>query len=123
VPDDADALERFRGVLAPEGTLLLLVPAHPTLYGATDRALGHERRYGRSHLRELLENAGFRAETVRPVNPVGAVGWFVSSRVLRRDRIPGGALHLYDALVPALRAADSLPVPFGLSLWAVARAA
>jgi SAM-dependent methyltransferase len=122
IADDAGTLVRFRGALTDDGALLLLVPAHPTLYGATDRALGHERRYGRARLRALLEDAGFRAEVVRPVNPVGALGWLVSSRVLGRDRIPGGALHLYDALVPVLRAVDRVPTPFGLSLWAVARA-
>jgi len=123
IPDDAGALVRFRAALATGGRLLLLVPAHPLLYGRIDRALGHERRYRRDDLRGLLEAAGYRVDVLRPVNPAGAVGWLVSSRLLSRERIPGGPLRAYDAFVPLLRAADRIPFPFGLSLWAVAVAA
>ena len=53
----------------------------------------------------------------------GALGWLVSSRLLRRDRIPSASLRVYDRAVPVFRALDSLTLPFGLSLWAVGRAA
>jgi len=123
VDRDTEALETIRIALAPGGRLLLLVPAHPALYGNIDRALGHERRYRRADLHRLLEQTGYQVEAVRPVNPIGALGWFVSSRVLGRDRIPKGPLRFYDAVVPVLRVVEAIPLPFGLSLWAVARAA
>lgn len=56
--DDGQALRRFRGHLRPGGHALLLVPAHPLLYGDFDRAAGHVRRYGRSPLRALLDGRG-----------------------------------------------------------------
>jgi len=123
VDRDTEALETIRIALAPGGRLLLLVPAHPALYGNIDRALGHERRYRRADLHRLLEQTGYQVEAVKPVNPIGALGWFVSSRVLGRDRIPKGPLRFYDAVVPVLRVVEAIPLPFGLSLWAVARAA
>jgi 2-polyprenyl-3-methyl-5-hydroxy-6-metoxy-1,4-benzoquinol methylase len=121
IPDDEGALRQFHSRLAPGGHLLLLVPAHPFLFGAIDRAVHHERRYRREPLRRLLEQTGFAVQTARYVNPLGALGWLVSGRVLGRGEIPTGPLRLYDSLVPLLRALDRLALPFGLSVWGVAR--
>jgi SAM-dependent methyltransferase len=120
IRDDEEAMARFRSRLAPGGALLLLVPAHPQLYGATDRMLGHERRYRKDELRSRLEQAGFSVGVLRHVNPVGAVGWLVSARLLRRRDIPQASLALFDRAVPLLRHLDRLRLPIGLSLWAVA---
>jgi SAM-dependent methyltransferase len=121
IPNDTAALEHFRRLLSPGGWFLLLVPAHPFLFGSLDRAMGHERRYRKDGLRELLERAGFEIETLRPVNPLGAVGWFVSARILKRTQIPDVPLRVYDGLVPLVRTLDRIRLPVGLSLWAVAR--
>ena len=121
IADDRAALERYRDCLAPGGSLLLLVPAHPTLYGEIDRVLQHERRYTAAGLRAVLRRTGFEIRELRAVNPVGAAGWLVTGRVLKRDQIPSTPLKTFDLLVPALRALDRLRLPFGLSLWAVAR--
>ena len=118
---DPGPLARFREVLTPGGYLLLLVPAHPFLFGSIDRVVDHQRRYRKEALRTLLQAAGFGVETLRLVNPLGAVGWFVSSRALRRTTLPARSLRLYDALVPVLRQLDRFELPFGLSVWAVAR--
>jgi SAM-dependent methyltransferase len=121
IEDDALVLHGFRDCLVRGGYLLLLVPAHHLLFGEIDRSVGHERRYSRTPHRALLERTGLQPIEVRYVNPVGAVGWLVSSRLLRRDQVPTGPLRAYDRLVPLLRRFDRLPSPFGLSLWAVAR--
>lgn len=121
VRDDAAALRGFREALRPGGALLLLVPAHPRLYGGYDRAAGHERRYDARTLRTRLEAAGFDVETLRHVNPLGALGWLVRVRLRRGDDWPSGSFRAFDRLVPALRHLDRVPLPFGLSLWAVAR--
>lgn len=121
IPDDTAALRSFRERLAPGGRLLILVPAHPFLFGATDDAVDHQRRYSSSDLRSKLASAGFEIVELRHVNPIGTIGWLVSSRLLRRRLIPSGPLALYDRLVPVFRALDALRLPVGLSLWAVAR--
>jgi SAM-dependent methyltransferase len=121
IADDAAALDRLGSLLKPGGSLLALVPAHPAAFGAIDVTLGHERRYDKPLLRRRVSEAGLEIVKLRHVNPVGAVGWFVTSRLLRREQLPSGPLRLFDRLVPLLRKLDGLPVPFGLSLWAVAR--
>ncbi len=121
IPDDRGTLRRFHDLLAPGGSLLLLVPAHPSLYGGIDRAVDHQRRYTKAVLGDRLREAGFAVAELRLVNPLGALGWFVSSRVLKRDQVPEGPLKLYDKLVPALRVLDRVDVGVGLSVWAVAR--
>jgi 2-polyprenyl-3-methyl-5-hydroxy-6-metoxy-1,4-benzoquinol methylase len=121
IADDRRALGTLYERLRPGGHLLLLVPSHQFLYSPIDRGFGHERRYAKSALRALLEEAGFGVAELRRVNPIGALGWLVAGRILRRSEIPGGALQVFDRLVPLLRLLDRAELPLGLSLWAVAR--
>lgn len=121
IPDDGEALRAICELLSPGGCLLLLVPAHPFLFGAPDRVLEHQRRYRQDALRLLLETYGFAVEDIRCVNPVGALGWLVNARILQRAELPGMPLKAYDRLVPALRVLDRVRLPIGLSVWAVAR--
>ncbi len=121
VEDDRAALRRLHAALVPGGRLLLLVPAHPSLFGAIDRAIDHQRRYDRQGLVAQLREAGFQVEHTVFFNRLGVLGWYVNSVVLRRTRVPALQLRLQNALVPLLRAEAVLPLPFGLSLVAVAR--
>ena len=121
IDDDEATLRRLRELLAPDGALLLLVPAHPTLFGPIDAAFGHYRRYGKQELRRKLRGAGFEPGVLRHVNPVGALGWLAQARIRKRARMSYRGLDLYDRLVPALRLLDNVPLPVGLSLWAVAK--
>jgi len=120
IPDDLVALKAIHALLEPGGSLTVLVPSHPFLMSPFDRAIGHYRRYTKPELRRKLEAAGFQIERLRRSNPVGAIGWLVNNRLLRRRQLAG--VGVYDRLVPALAAIDRLvEPPFGLSLIAVAR--
>lgn len=123
IADDELVLRGFRERLRPGGHVMLLVPAHAALYGEIDRNVGHERRYSRSSLDAVLRRVGLESAEMRYVNPVGALGWLVSSRVMKHTQVPGAPLRVYDSLVPLLRHLDRLQLPFGLSVWAVARKA
>jgi SAM-dependent methyltransferase len=57
--DDADALAAWRELLAPDGALLLSVPALPFLWGRQDVLAHHERRYRRGDLVAKCARAGF----------------------------------------------------------------
>jgi len=120
IADDRAVLGQLRDLLDPEGKLLVLVPAHPGLFGRLDRSFGHYRRYTVPNLRALLEVNGLAPLEVRYVNPVGGLGWFVANRTTRSRSIPKHQLRLFDRTVPVLRTVDRIPLPFGLSVWAVA---
>ncbi len=121
VEDDRAALRRLHDALVPGGRLLLLVPAHPRLYGPIDRAVHHFRRYGRADLVGRLEEAGFHVERTIFFNRLGVLGWFVNGTLLRRRLVPGLQVRFQNLLVPLLRAEARVPMPFGLSLIAIAR--
>ena len=104
-----------------QGTLGLLVPAHPRLFGNLDRRFGHERRYTRAHLRSVVEGAGLRVERLYSFNMLGVAGWLVNRN--RRDpSIDARALRAYELLLPPFRAIERRRTPpFGLSLVVHAR--
>ncbi|MBA3949036.1 MAG: methyltransferase domain-containing protein, partial [Acidobacteria bacterium] len=121
IDDHASTLRDFESVLVPGGTLALLVPAHPALYGTLDVGLDHFRRYAKASLRQLVEASGFEVESIRHLNMVAVPGWWLNSRVLRRKLMPGGQLHLFRWLMPLLRIERGIDPPFGLSLLVIAK--
>ena len=62
IRDDLAALRRWRGWLAEGGRLLLSVPAHARMWSRRDEWAGHFRRYERSTLVSLIEQAGLAVE-------------------------------------------------------------
>lgn len=57
--DEQKALVRVRELLAPNGWLLLTVPAYPGLWSRHDVAVDHKRRYSDRSLERLLGRTGF----------------------------------------------------------------
>jgi SAM-dependent methyltransferase len=123
VDDDISALQAIRRMLAPNGRLILLVPALSALYGTIDKALGHHRRYKRASLESLLGATGFNVAHIEYFNLAGVPGWWFAGRVLRRQMIPATSLKLYDMLVPLFRLERLLPWRIGQSLIAIGEAA
>jgi glycosyltransferase involved in cell wall biosynthesis len=121
VEDDVGALRHLHDLLAPNGRVVLIVPALRSLYGEIDRAIGHYRRYERAELAERLGAAGFRVEHSSAFNMIGALGWFVNARLLRRRSVPGVQARVNDFLVPLLRFESYLRPSVGLSWLAVGR--
>jgi glycosyltransferase involved in cell wall biosynthesis len=121
IEDDRRALRAIHDVLAPGGQVILIVPAHRTLYGTIDRAIHHFRRYSRADILGKLEAEGLTVEVARHFNTIGVLGWFLNARVLRRRTVPGVQARLNDWLVPLLRLERLVRPPFGLSLVVVGR--
>jgi len=108
-------------VIAPGGSIILLLPAFPALYGPIDRNLGHCRRYRRRDLARLASAAGLRVRRARFMNTIGFFGWWINARVLRRDTQSAAQIAFFDrVLVPLMSRLENVAAPpFGQSLFAV----
>jgi len=118
IEDDAAATEAMARAVRPGGTLLVLVPAHPRLFGALDRNYGHFRRYDRERLERVVTGAGMRLDRLYSFNLLGIAGWWAKNR--RGDgAIGAGSLRAFEALLKVWRPIeDRVELRFGLSLIA-----
>lgn len=120
IEDHESALRNAYNVLQPGGRMILVVPAHMTLYGTIDRAIGHYRRYDKLTTKELFERVGFTCQTQKYINALGALGWWVNGRLGRSETPPSGQLRLFNKIVPLIKRLERiLPPPFGISLLTV----
>ena len=119
--DPRAAIESMRGCLNPDGSLVILTPQQPSLYGALDRSMGHKRRFSRKDLEELVASQGFQVEKVYSLNKIGTPPWWIHSKMLGSGRIGKLTLKIFDKTVWIWRRIDwMLPWP-GLSIVMVAR--
>jgi SAM-dependent methyltransferase len=137
VGSDACALREIRRVLKPGGVFLLRVPAHDWLRGEHDRLVHTRHRYTRGEVLHKLGEAGFVVERLSWANSL-LFPPAVAKRLLERTngnhaaatepdlwQPPGAINDLLEGLVAveALLIPRGVPLPFGLSVLAVARAA
>ena len=80
--DPGQVLESLAATIRPGGSLLVLVPNVPGIYGSLDRNLGHKRRYSRATIGQLLAAHGFAVETVESFNKVALLPWWAYSKLL-----------------------------------------
>lgn len=131
VSDPRVPLQEARRVLRPGGLLLVNVPAYQWLYSSHDEAVHTARRFTRGELRGLFRDTGLETIYASYWNtllfpPIAAV------RLVRRLRPPQGSdlegagdgrinevLKMVLAVERALMGV--MPLPFGLSVFAVAR--
>lgn len=59
IENDSKALDSLKKILAPDGKILLTVPAYQWLYSLHDKNMGHYRRYTKKSLNALFLEQGF----------------------------------------------------------------
>ncbi len=124
IVNDQACLQWLGERLRPGGRLMLLVPAHQALYGSLDRGLLHVRRYRCSGLKQQIRDAQLQLESMRFLNPLAGLGWWVHARLLQSKRLPRSGVGLMSRLALLLPWIDQVnPFPFGLSIFALIRKA
>lgn len=130
IENDTAALSAAAARLAPGGHVLLTVPAFPRLWSAHDVAHHHQRRYTRASLRDAIASAGLEHDALGFFNmilfpPAAALRLLqsvISGAGSARD-MPTEWLNgmLYRIFACERHLVLRLPLPFGLSLFAIAR--
>lgn len=108
IRDDDTAFLHAAQLLRPGGSLVLVLPAHPFLFGSMDRLAGHFRRYSRADVQRKLQRAGLTPTRLRHVNLLGALAWFVNGRLIRHQDLSSSSINsqirVFDRwLIPVLR--------------------
>ena len=77
IDDDRGALRALRNNLAPEGKVLLTVPAYQWMYGKHDSVHHHVRRYNATSVAQMASAGGFRVRYLGYFNtllfPIAAI--------------------------------------------------
>ena len=119
--DPGQLLESLAPTIRPGGSLVVLVPNVPGIYGSLDRKMGHKRRYTQETIGQLLAEHGFAMETVDSFNKVALLPWWAYSKLLGSGSISKLVLKIFDKSVWFWRRLDVLMPWPGLSLVAVGR--
>jgi SAM-dependent methyltransferase len=137
VASDTSALREIRRVIKPGGLFMLRVPAHDWLRGEHDRLVHTRHRYSRDEVLRKLGQAGFVVDRLSWANTL-LFPPAVAKRLLERSNGADATAGEPDLWQPppvlnailqgvvgveALAIPHGLPLPFGLSVLAVARAA
>ena len=124
--NDLQTLEQLAVCIKPKGKLLLFIPAFQSLFGGMDKAAGHFRRYNRTAIIQLLNQAGFNEIKAEYVNPLGFFGWFVTNRICKvkdlNATMVNSQISIYDKyLIPLSNALQPLTkFALGQSIYVVA---
>lgn len=122
IKDDKKALENMYGLLNKNGQLVLLVPAFDFLMGEIDRSIGHIRRYKKGVLEKNLEGIGFKIIKNRILNLLGAIGWWISSRLFSTNKINESNIKIFNLIAPLILPVEDLfEPPLGTSILIIAQ--
>ncbi|MGM5487325.1 MAG: class I SAM-dependent methyltransferase [Nanobdellota archaeon] len=115
IQDDMVALRNMESLMRPGGSMILMVPLYPHIYGCIDRANNHYRRYCLKGIVAKCRKTGLRVTTVRRMNLIGLLAWIYLNA--RGNRVHDeGELRRFDRMIPLIRRCESVvPLPWGLS--------
>ena len=131
IEDDKAALASIATKLKRDGKFMMTVPAHQWMWSAHDVVNHHKRRYSKRSLRVLVERSPLRLEKIGYFNSLLfplAVAERAASKVRSKEdanvKLPPKPLNaLLERVFGAERhLVGRLPLPMGLSLFAVASA-
>ncbi|MCU0729411.1 MAG: class I SAM-dependent methyltransferase [Sphingopyxis sp.] len=132
IDDDVASLASLRAVTRKDGRIVLTVPALPALWSSHDELHHHKRRYTKASLQRALVDAGWDIEQsgyfnslLFPVALLQRLWAKLRGKAEPVDALPAPALNAALRMVFAAERhlIARLPLPIGLSLFAIARRA
>ena len=125
IENDLEAVRMVHQSLAPGGTYVAFVPALSWLYSPFDKAVGHYRRYEKTHLEEVFRKGGFTVITAKYMDCLGVLPWYLLNVIGGSQSINSRLARLYDTwFVPVTKWAERLGEPcVGKNILVVGRKA
>ena len=123
IADDVSELRTAIPLLKPGGTVAIFVPAMQSIYGSLDRKSGHFRRYSRKGLSAVISESGLQLQSIRWMDTLGVIPYFLMYRVLRRSSLGASTAWMHESLlVPMSRGVERIigHPRFGKNLIAIA---
>lgn len=130
IDDDVGSLRSLGAKLKDDGRLLITVPALPWLWSEHDVVHHHKRRYTRRSLEAAVRDAGLEAETIGwfntllfPLALLNRLAKILTGRGGPDDALPAEPLNraLHRVFAFERHLVGRVPMPIGLSLYAVVR--
>jgi SAM-dependent methyltransferase len=131
IDEDGPAIAAIAAKLKPGGKFVMTVPAHQWMWSAHDTVNHHKRRYSKTGLRKLIQASPLRLDKIGYFNSLlfpAALAERLVSKARGKDSadldLPPAPLNSALKRVFALERhlVGRLPLPPGLSLFAVASA-
>ena len=131
IDDDRAALASIADRIKPGGKFVMTVPAHQWMWSAHDVVNHHKRRYSKGALKRLIEDSPLKLERIGYFNSLLfplAVAERLSSKMRGKEdvdlKLPSAPLNtaLERCFAAERHLIARLPLPPGLSLFAVASA-
>ena len=131
IADDEAALASIAAKLKPGGKFVMAVPAHQWMWSAHDVVNHHQRRYSKRNLKALIDGSPLKLDKIGYLNSLLfplAVVERAASKLLGNDnadvKLPPAPLNaaLEKVFAAERYLVGRLPLPPGLSLFAVASA-
>jgi SAM-dependent methyltransferase len=122
IKEDSAEIEAATARLAPNGTLVVLAPAHAWLFSPFDSAIGHYRRYSKPTL-SALTRPELELVSLRQLDSVGTIASLANRLLMRSDTPTQSQILCWDRImVPLSQLSDLLlGYRFGRSIIAVWR--
>jgi len=122
IKNDERVLRNIHKLLKVGGHLILLVPSHPFLYNLIDKSIGHYRRYEKNDLKKMITEVGFEIVSLKILNFLGSIGWFIAGRLLRNNKVSEVKIRLFNLISPLFFMLENLfEPPVGTSILVIAR--
>ncbi len=108
IEKDGEELERAKDLLAENGYLIVLVPAHQFLYNEFDKAIGHYRRYDRKMLAAAAPSE-LKLRRIRYLDSCGLFASLMNKYFLKQDYPTAKQIAFWNrVIVPVSKPLDFL---------------
>ncbi len=121
IKNEEKALKNIHKLLKKGGKLILLVPAHKSLYSEFDRKIGHYRRYSLKEVSLKLNYSSFKVLDIYYLNFFGVLGWLLFFKLLKFKKMSKFGVRFFNFFAFVFLFPERLIKPFfGLSVFAIA---